>query len=85
MKYDYQKLYDDLSQLLATMVSFTPAERGEVQMFLDHNEYGLAFETICLIIVEQHRSFPVEAIPSMRELASRMKIESSYLEPIVNR
>jgi hypothetical protein len=79
----YQILEKDLKQLLLALNSFTPLEISEVDHFLAAGEYGIAFETLCAIIIEKRKCVPQELRSKIRELAERMDIDSDWWERIV--
>src|SRR5258708_36515269 len=54
----------------------TEAEAEVVREFTDHNEYGLALETVYDDLVEEPRGISDEAVQAIRQLASRMNLES---------
>jgi hypothetical protein len=54
----------------------TEAEAEVVREFTDHNEYGLALETVYDDLVEEPRGISDEAVQAIRQLASRMNLQS---------
>jgi hypothetical protein len=54
----------------------TEAEAELVREFTDHNEYGLALETVYDDLVEEPRTITDETIQAVRQLASRMNLQS---------
>jgi hypothetical protein len=54
----------------------TEAEAELVREFSDHNEYGLALETVYDDLVEAPRTISDEAVLAVRQLASRMNLQS---------
>ena len=48
-------------------------ELQEVQHFIAHREYGLAFETYCDICVETRHVPPTECLMLLRQLAQNMQ------------
>jgi hypothetical protein len=54
----------------------TEAEAEVVREFTDHNEYGLALETVYDDLVEEPRGISDEAVQAIRQLASRMNLPS---------
>ncbi len=84
MSIDYKRLEEDLVQLLDEMPSFTSSEASEVQQFLAAGEYGVAFETLCGIINEEHKVVPLEVRPKIRAFAEHMKIDPIWWTKIVD-
>ncbi|TAJ39442.1 MAG: MafI family immunity protein [Reyranella sp.] len=84
MTFDYRKLEEDLTQLLAAMTSLAPSEVSEVREFLAAGEYGVAFETLCGIIKEESKPVPKDVRRKIRELAERMKIDPTWWAGISN-
>jgi hypothetical protein len=84
MNFDYQKLEEDISQLLVAMTNLTPSEVAEVEQFLTAGEYGVAFETLCGIIKEEGKPVAQEIRLKFRGLAERMGINPLWWSEIVD-
>lgn len=54
----------------------TQAEIELIDDFVDHNEFGLALETVFDDLVEEPRRITPEAVQAVQQLASRMKLQS---------
>ncbi len=54
----------------------TDSEAELVRQFTDHNEYGLALEAVYDDLVEEPRTITDEAVQAVRQLASRMNLQS---------
>ncbi|HEV8001711.1 MAG TPA: MafI family immunity protein [Planctomycetaceae bacterium] len=75
----YQRLESDLERLLLDLSSeLSDPDAAEVRSFIDAGEYGVAFETLCDVIVERGVVIPRDAHERMTELAGRMDIEKRF-------
>ena len=80
----YQRLETELRRLLDALKGvFTGTQCEAVEEFLRAGEYGVAFETLCGIAVEEHHAIPIELRPAIRSLAQEMGITPDWWEPIV--
>lgn len=78
--YNYALLEERLSRLLKSLAHiFSSSETSEVQEFLDAGEYGLALETICGIITEEHKVVEIEVVKQIEELRDTMQLESEIV------
>src|SRR5438093_1516496 len=76
-----QALIDALGEVL------TQSEAELVQEFNDHNEYGLALETVYDDLIEDPRRITPEIVQAVQQLATRMKLLSrdwSELEALID-
>jgi hypothetical protein len=81
---DYQNLETELRRILDALKGvFTGSQCEEVESFLRAGEYGVAFETLCGIAVEEHHAIPIELRPVIRSLAQEMGIDPDCWEAIV--
>jgi hypothetical protein len=83
--YDYGELEARLNSLLSEGGGWLSREEvQEVREFIDVGEYGLAFETLCGIIVEEDKSISPEVYRQLAELGGLMKMDEqawSSLKP----
>jgi hypothetical protein len=52
----------------------SPPERAEVDRFLDAGEYGLALDTLCWILVEEHKPISNDTLRKIESLAEVMDV-----------
>ncbi len=71
--YDYQALERELRQAIALVERNLPVDRAQDTLdFLDHAEYGLAFETLLGNLVEFNVSLSPELCALLKSSAHRM-------------
>ena len=76
MTYDYGELEARLNSILSEGGGWlSPEESEEVRGFIDVGEYGLAFETLCGIIVEEGKSISPEVYRRLVQLGQLMKLD----------
>ena len=76
---EFQRLERDIGSLLSGLAGiFTSEEIDEVHEYVDHAEYGLAFETLCAIAKEKNRIIPKECHEIFRSLVRRMQIDEEW-------
>jgi len=85
MKNNYDSLKEKLDNLLSSLNSvFTKAELLEVEHFIENNEFGLAFETLCDIIVEEKKDINSETYRNIKQFGSEIGIDHTILhKPLV--
>lgn len=57
----------------------TPDEVKEVRHFIDHDEYGLAFETLCGILRQEAKPVSQDVYVLLKASALEMGIEPDFL------
>jgi hypothetical protein len=65
---------------IASKGLLTEDQIKEVQRFVEHKEYGLAFETYCDICTEERINLIKECIDLLRQLARSMQIDERRVE-----
>jgi hypothetical protein len=83
MNFDYTKVENDLADLLQAMPSLSPSEVAEVRRFIDVNEYAVAFETLCGILIEEKKTVPAEARLLIRRMAEQMETDPMWWASIL--
>jgi hypothetical protein len=69
----YKKLEADLNQLLDDLKGvLSQEELAEIKEFVDHGEYGVAFEELCGIAEKQGYVIPMGFRPAIASLAQSM-------------
>jgi hypothetical protein len=63
-------LIDDLNEIILI------DERDEVVEFIHHAEYGIALETLCFILKENHNKLTDNQVKQIRHLQTLMQIDS---------
>lgn len=75
----YSEIENTLDELLVDLKTIlTLAEMAEIQHFVDAGEYGLAFETLCGILIEEKKGPSEKAITLIHTLGTRMEIAHEY-------
>lgn len=70
---DYAPLERALGEVLSACSGrMSPSEEAEVRHFIDVDEYGLAFETLCLVLDEKGVKVSPAAYQAMSFLAKEM-------------
>jgi hypothetical protein len=82
---DHFRLIDSmLSELLISLTPvFSPAEQAEVQQFADASEYGLALETLCGILTEEHKVVDARVKEQVRKLQALMGLDSPMVDALL--
>jgi plasmid maintenance system antidote protein VapI len=87
-KFDYYKYLDSQLRnlILAPGEWLTQDEFKEVSDFIDVGEYGVAFETLCSLLVEENKGITQEKYQKIAELGKVMGIEEDtwlQLKPLI--
>lgn len=76
----YSSVVQLLDALLVELNSvFTTAEIAEVQHFIDVNEFGLALETACDIVREEHRPITPAIASRIDQIGRLMGVSDGHL------
>ena len=76
MSHDYGELEARLNSVLSGGEGWLSREEAEeVRGFVDVGEYGVAFETLCGIIVEEGKSISHEVYQQLAQLGRLMKLD----------
>ena len=79
----YRKLDHALSALIEGLKSTYPnSDWSEVLEFIDHGEYGLAFESLCDEVRQRRAKLSSAEFTSLYELCSMMGLDESVLNEI---
>ncbi len=82
MNQDYGALEADLLKLLHALREYlTEEEVREVRYFMDANEYGVAFETLCLIIKEEGKPVTASLKAELGQFGRRIDIDPDWALP----
>lgn len=80
---NYQSIELDLEGILADLTAIiSGSEAAEVRHFIGVGEYGLAFETLCGVIVDADYTIPRSVYQKVIDLAQRMNIDKTFWEVI---
>lgn len=81
MNGDFKKLEDDILSLLSDMAGvLSPDEVQEARTFVDVAEYGVALETLCMILKEEGKTIERSQAARIVEIGQRMGVAAEYLE-----
>ena len=82
--HDYTSLENKLELLLSLLTSQL-SEEGlkEVRHFISVGEYGVAFESLCAIILEAGTTIPLDAYTLISELGNQMQLERDTWEILI--
>jgi hypothetical protein len=81
MGYDYQQLERDLLAILDSLHgTLTESESAVVRHFVEHEEYGVALETLSGIIGEEGKRISFGAYERIHRLGERMELEPQVWE-----
>ena len=58
------------------------SEIGEVKEFLDHGEFGVAFETLLAILTEERRKISEPEAKLLREIAKALAFDEQMVEVV---
>ena len=76
MTYDYSDVELELRRLIsASYINLVESEAGEVIKFIDVDEYGLALETLCFIIIEEDIRISQDVYNRLFALSEAMKMD----------
>jgi plasmid maintenance system antidote protein VapI len=80
--YDYNFLDKQLNALISSMIdSLSQDEISELRELLDAGEYGVAYETLCSIIVERNKLITKQMYAQLIELGQKMQMtEDTWLK-----
>lgn len=77
----YTAFYNRLEQLLSELLKsldemLSKSEKQEVIDFIQHGEYGIALETLCVILKEKDKNVKDHNLKQIRDLQEIMQIQS---------
>ncbi len=76
---NFAKIEALFSDLLTSSDVLSEAERGDIQHYIDHNEYGVALE-LTVGTYAAHRKMPTfDGLRRVKELADEMKMDSAEI------
>jgi len=80
----YRILEADLEKFVSTLKGTIAADcESSARNYIDHNEFGLAFEDICFYFRDVKKKIPSDCRELFRELAERMGIDRKYWIPLI--
>ena len=85
-RFDYaaiERRFDTILDALSSELS--DSERREVQGFVKANEYGVALETLCALLVEENKRIPSAAFAELVTLADAMELRSTTITDEIQR
>lgn len=85
MKGGHLELIDSrIAELLDSLAPlFSTPEQSEVREFVDAGEYGLALETLCGIVTEEHKVVAASVKEQVRELRDLMGLDSPMIDALI--
>lgn len=83
MTFHIKDIEEKLGYLLDSIPGFSGAEIAEIKQFLLSGEYGVAFETMCAIILDERIVISSDIRLAIQELAIEMRIDPIWWEKVV--
>ena len=78
--FDFTAIERRLNELLESLSDeLSASERREVGGFIEANEYGVALETLCALLVEEHKKITPATFAEIGELADAMGIRATTI------
>jgi hypothetical protein len=82
LRQHWKALEDRLSLLLQNMPSIPKADQAAIQDYIDHNEFGLAFELLIGTAADLQLLLTDDQHLEMANLAQLMRLPAQLLEPL---
>lgn len=79
----YQQLEQKMRDLFRDFTKLSDADRALIEEFLDHGEYGIAFEHLCYTLEERGVEMRRELKPRVQALAVQMEIDPRRWKDLV--
>lgn len=75
-----EKIEDKLLELLNEISNkLLSSDAAEIQEYIEHREWGLAFETLCILLEEDEIRISIEFYNKLSQCGKLMNIAPSYL------
>jgi hypothetical protein len=75
-------LHNEIFSIIEKIVELSDIEKDEIFEFLEHNEWGIALETLCAILVEEDIVITSLVFKQIEKVGMHMEMDSFTWEGI---
>jgi hypothetical protein len=75
-------LHYEIFSIIEQIVELSDIEKDEIFEFLEHNEWGIAFETLCAILVEEDIGTTPLVFKQIEKVGKHMELDSFTWEGV---
>lgn len=80
---DYGRLEARLREILnADLPDVAASDRGDIQEYIDHGEYGLAFELLCAVLKDVQNPISLAVYEALVQAGVTMGLDSKQWESL---